>query len=119
MRARARKRQREKKYEADFALFFGRLKRFGAAFAAPFVLMMLMAGLSAIVPYLFRLFVGELSDELGFFLLGVALFALYLFLQTLIKMLWNYLLDGFGGKYIKYLSRFAEFPAQDEFFRHR
>ena len=98
--------------------FSDALKRFGAAVAAPFVLMMLMAGLSAIVPYLFRLFVGELSDELGFFL-GVALFALYLFLQTLIKMLWNYLLDGFGGKYIKYLSRFAEFPAQDEFFRHR
>ena len=84
--------------------FSDALKRFGAAFAAPFVLMMLMAGLSAIVPYLFRLFVGNLSDEIGFFLLGVALFALYLFLQTLIKMLWNYLLDGFGGKYIKYLS---------------
>ena len=87
-----------------FRYFFDAVKRFKAAFIIPLMLMLVMAVLSAATPYLFRLFAGNLSEDIAYFAVGIFIFAVYLLAQTFIKMLWNYLLDGFGGKYIKYLS---------------
>ena len=91
-----------------FRYFFDAVKRFKAAFIIPLMLMLVMAVLSAATPYLFRLFAGNLSEDIAYFAVGIFIFAVYLLAQTFIKMLWNYLLDGFGGKYIKYLSRRLE-----------
>lgn len=66
--------------------------------------MLIMAALSAVTPYLFKIFAGSLTDDIYYFIVGIGIFAVYLLVQTFIKMLWNYLLEGFAGKYIKYLS---------------
>ena len=84
--------------------FFNAIKKFRSAFITPLVLMLIMAALSAITPYLFSIFAERLTDDIYYFIVGIIIFALYLLAQTFIKMLWNYLLDEFGGKYIKYLS---------------
>lgn len=87
-----------------FKYFFNAIKKFKSAFIIPLILMLIMAALSAITPYLFRIFAESLTDDIYYFIAGIIIFAIYLLAQTFIKMLWNYLLDGFGGKYIKYLS---------------
>ena len=88
--------------------FFGAIKKFKTAFIVPLMLMLVMALLSAVTPYFFRIFADNLSDDLSYLIVGLIIFAVYLLVQTLIKMLWNYLLGGFGGRYIKYLSVKAE-----------
>ena len=70
--------------------------------------MLVMAALSAVTPYLFRLFADNLSDDMVYFTVGILIFAVYLLAETQIKMLWTYLLDGFGGEYIKDLSLRSE-----------
>lgn len=84
--------------------FADAVKKFRAAFIIPLLLMLVMAVLSAATPYLFRLFADNLTDDMAYFAVGIVVFAAYLLAQTFVKMLWTYLLDGFGGKYIKNLS---------------
>lgn len=84
--------------------FCDAVKHFSKSFIFPLIIMLVMSVLSAVTPYLFRIFAANLSDDIAYFFTGIILFATYLLLQTFIKMYWNYLLDGFGGKYIRYLS---------------
>lgn len=80
------------------------VRKFRSAFIVPLLLMLVMATLSAVTPYLFRVFADNLSEDIVYFVVGILVFAVYLLAETLITMLWTYLLDGFGGKYIKELS---------------
>ncbi len=64
--------------------FFNAIKKFKSSFSVPLLLMLVMAGLSAATPYLFRLFADGLSDDISYFVVGVIAFALYLLAQPLV-----------------------------------
>lgn len=79
---------------------------FPRLFLASICLVLLMTTIDTLAPWGLRRYIEQLTKQnsYAFLLLGLALFAAYLFVKTLVNIAWYVSLDRFGGKYIESLS---------------
>lgn len=66
--------------------------------------------LNVAFPYGLRMFIDVISQNAKYsqMIIGIVLFAVFLFLQTLAQILYNMALDDFGGLYIEELTLILE-----------
>lgn len=89
-----------------FKYFGSAVKIYKKEFALSFFLILLLAALNTALPYALRVFL-DYNTELNsvtVLAIGLLLFAVFYMIITLVKVLWNRSLDGFGGMYMRSLT---------------
>lgn len=89
-----------------FKYFASAVKKYKKEFAVSFLLILLLAALNTALPYALREFLDYNTElnSIAVLVLGLAAFAVFYLSVTLVKVLWNRSLDGFGGKYMRSLT---------------
>ena len=89
-----------------FRYFRQAIRHFAGLFAVSMFLVILLTAMDTFVPWGLRGYLEQVTEHDSYFVLvvGLALFAAYLFARIFVNIAWYVSLDRFGGKYIESLS---------------